>query len=70
MNGKEWRPEHTELLKRYEGVFTDWQFAEATGHTRETITRRRTALGLSPARRPDLTRRGLLMADAAGLVED
>jgi hypothetical protein len=57
LNGKIWKPEHTDTLRRMAGQYTDEEIASQTGHCRETVTRRRLALGLSPCHRVDWTRR-------------
>lgn len=53
MNGRPWTERHAEILRRMAGKYTDEEIAATTGHRRETVTRRRLALGLDPCRRVD-----------------
>ncbi len=46
MNGKEWKPMHTAILQAMHATHHDHEIAAKTGHTRETVCRRRLALGL------------------------
>ena len=58
MNGRPWTDQHTDLLLRLAGRVTDEVIAALTGHCRETVTRRRLALGLDACGRlPDGERR-------------
>lgn len=57
MNGRPWTAEHTATLERMAGKYTDEEIAAVTGHRRETVTRRRLALGRDACRRIDWTRR-------------
>lgn len=53
-NGRPWLPQHTATLRRMNAVgYTDGEIAAVTGHRRETVTRRRIAMGLSESRRVD-----------------
>lgn len=53
-NGRPWTSNDTATLRRMNGAgYSDGEIAEHTGHCRETITRRRLALGLDPTRRKD-----------------
>lgn len=67
MNGNEWRPEHTAILKRMAGR-ADAAIARATGHAVVTVRQRRAALGIPAHRgRTTWTRRDWLLTDAAVL---
>ena len=68
-NGLPWLPTHTVMLLMWAGRLSDAGIAEMTGHTRETVCRRRAAAGLPPycPMRSRRTRRQELMANAAGL---
>jgi len=48
MNGKEWTPYDTATLHALHKTHADADIATKTGHCRETVCRRRLALGLDP----------------------
>jgi hypothetical protein len=64
MNGKAWTAEHTNILFRMAGKYTDEEIATVTGHWRETVTRQRRAKGLPACHRIDWTRRSWARGDA------
>ncbi len=69
MNGKPWGQEHTAILKAWGGKIPDARIAGITGHAVVTIRKRREAAGICAyhADRSPVTRRGWLLAAAAGL---
>lgn len=46
MNGKEWKPTHTATLLAMHATHHDHEIAERTGHSADTVQRRRSAMGL------------------------
>lgn len=54
MNGKEWKPEHTDTLRRMNAVgYTDGEVAAATGHCVRTVRDHRNMLGIASVHRRD-----------------
>lgn len=54
MNGRRWTEQDTATLRRMSSVgYVDREIAAVTGHSRETVTRHRNALGIAESRRTD-----------------